>query len=185
MMLEEYLGMSLQEGTNLILKNQAGDQMAWVLSDNLGGSIYIYNAANKNPAVEATVDGNNAGIVYVNNSAGTDKIDLYGYSGHIWCVAVDQGSSRKIKKNIKPIEDAEKILELQAVSFDYKEEEMGTDKRGFIAEDVAEILPNLVTPEGDKPASLDYIGMIPYLQQVVKDQAEKIKALEDKLEKLL
>ena len=176
-----YFSYTAADGTNLILKNQAGDVMAWLLSDSLGGSIYIYNAANKKPAVEATVDGNNAGIVYVNNSSGTDKIDLYGYSGHIWCVAVDQGSSRKIKKNIKPIEDARKILELQAVSFDYKEEEMGTDKRGFIAEDVAEILPNLVTPEGDKPASLDYIGMIPYLQAVIKEQEIRIKALEDKI----
>lgn len=171
-------------GCNLEIKDPSGNTMVWLTSDNLGGSVYLTNH-NKKESVELTVDGNNAGVVYVCNSSGTDKIDLYGYSGHIWCVAVDQGSSRKIKKNIKPIEDAQKILELQAVSFDYKEEEMGTDKRGFIAEDVAEILPNLVTPEGDKPASLDYIGMIPYLQQVVKDQAEKIKALEDKLEKLL
>lgn len=177
-----YFSYTAADGTNLILKNQAGDVMTWLLSDSLGGSIYVYNAATKKTAIEATVDGNNAGIVYVNNSSGTDKIDLYGYNGHIWCVQVDQGSSRKIKKNIKPIEDAEKILELQAVSFDYIEEEMGTDKRGFIAEDVAEILPNLVTEESDnKPASLDYISMIPYLQAVIKEQEARIKALEEKL----
>lgn len=169
-------------GTNLILKNQSGDQMIWLLSDNLGGSIYIYNANTKQAAVEATVDGNNAGVVYVNNSSGTDKIDLLGYNGHIWCTTVHQGSSRKIKKNIIPIEDAAKILELQAVSFDYIEEEMGTDCRGFIAEDVAEVLPNLVIPEeGKKPASLDYIGMIPYLQAVIKEQEKRIEALEKKI----
>ena len=177
-----YFSYTAADGTNLILKNQAGDVMTWLLSARLGGAIYVYNAATKKTAIEATVDGNNAGIVYVNNSSGTDKIDLYGYNGHIWCVQVDQGSSRKIKKNIKPIEDAEKILELQAVSFDYIEEEMGTDKRGFIAEDVAEILPNLVTEESDnKPASLDYISMIPYLQAVIKEQEARIKALEEKL----
>lgn len=169
-------------GTNLILKNQSGDQMIWLLSDNLGGSIYIYNANTKQTAVEATVDGNNAGVVYVNNSSGTDKIDLLGYNGHIWCTTVHQGSSRKIKKNIIPIEDAAKILELQAVSFDYIEEEMGTDCRGFIAEDVAEVLPNLVIPEeGKKPAGLDYITMIPYLQAVIKDQERRIAELEKKI----
>lgn len=169
-------------GTNLILKNQSGDQMIWLLSDNLGGSIYIYNASTKQTAVEATVDGNNAGVVYVNNSSGTDKIDLLGYNGHIWCTTVHQGSSRKIKKNIIPIEDAAKILELQAVSFDYIEEEMGTDCRGFIAEDVAEVLPNLVIPEeGKKPAGLDYITMIPYLQAVIKDQERRIAELEKKI----
>lgn len=95
-----------------------------------------------------------------------------------------QNSSRKIKKNIElmDLEEAEKILLLQAVSFDYKEERFGGDKRGFIAEDVAEVLPNLVTPEeGDSPAGLDYISMIPYLQTIIKDQEERIRALEERL----
>lgn len=93
-------------------------------------------------------------------------------------------SSRKIKKNIKPmtLEDAEKILSLQAVSFDFKNENYGSDKRGFIAEDVAEVIPNIVFPEeGDSPAGLDYIAMIPYLQTIIKDQEKRIKALEEKL----
>lgn len=180
-----YFSYTSAYGTNLILKNQSGDQMIWLLSDNLGGSIYIYNANTKKTAVEATVDENNAGVVYVNNSSGTDKINLLGYNGHIWCTTVHQGSSRKIKKNIIPIEDAAKILELQAVSFDYIEEEMGTDCRGFIAEDVAEVLPNLVIPEeGKKPAGLDYISMIPYLQAVIKEQEKRITELEKKLNEI-
>ena len=180
-----YFSYTPADGTNLILKNQSGDLMIWLLSDSLGGSIYVYNATTKKTAVEATVDGNNAGVVYVNNSSGTDKIDLLGYNGHIWCTTVHQGSSRKIKKNIIPIEDAAKILELQAVSFDYIEEEMGTDCRGFIAEDVAEVLPNLVIPEeGKKPAGLDYITMIPYLQAVIKEQEKRITELEKKLNEI-
>ena len=180
-----YFSYTPADGTNLILKNQSGDLMIWLLSDSLGGSVYVYNAATKKTAVEATVDGNNAGVVYVNNSSGTDKIDLLGYNGHIWCTTVHQGSSRKIKKNIVPIEDAAKILELQAVSFDYIEEEMGTDCRGFIAEDVAEVLPNLVIPEeGKKPAGLDYITMIPYLQAVIKEQEKRITELEKKLNEI-
>lgn len=171
-------------GCNLEIRDQSGNVVTWLTSDNLGGSLYLTNH-NQKSSVEATVDGNNAGVVYVCNSSGTDKIDLYGYSGHIWCVRVDQGSSRKIKKNIKPIEDAQEILKLQAVSFDYIEEEMGTDNRGFIAEDVAEILPNLVTPESDdKPASLDYISMIPYLQAVIKEQEKRITELEKKLNEI-
>lgn len=180
-----YFSYTSADGTNLILKNQSGDLMIWLLSDSLGGSICVYNANTKKTAVEATVDGNNAGVVYVNNSSGTDKIDLLGYNGHIWCTTVHQGSSRKIKKNIIPIEDAAKILELQAVSFDYIEEEMGTDCRGFIAEDVAEVLPNLVIPEeGKKPAGLDYISMIPYLQAVIKEQEKRITELERKLNEI-
>ena len=116
------------------------------------------------------------------NNDGYQKIFMSGGDGNITCVSVTQTSSRKVKENIKPIEDASKILELDAVSFDFKDKAQGTDKRGFIAEDVAEVLPNLVTPETETaPASLDYIGMIPYLQAVIKDQEKRIKALEDKL----
>ena len=71
---------------------------------------------------------------------------------------------------------------MQAVSFDYKAKAQGTDKRGFIAEDVAKVLPNLVS-EGDVP-SLDYIGMIPYLQDVVKKQDKRITELENRIARL-
>lgn len=112
------------------------------------------------------------------------QIQLIGNGGVVRCVTVQQTSSRKVKENIKPMEaeEARKILDLEAVSFDYKNKASGTNKRGFIAEDVAEVLPNLVTPETkDMAASLDYIGMIPYLQAVIKEQEKRIEALEKKI----
>ena len=127
-----------------------------------------------------------AGTFGVKNTSGTTTIYGLGSSGALTCVTLYQTSSRKVKENIKPIADAEKILDLEAVSFDYKDKPRGTDKRGFIAEDVAKILPNLVTPETeDFPACLDYIEMIPYLQAVLKKQDERIKALEDKLNDIM
>lgn len=95
---------------------------------------------------------------------------------------ITQGSSRKIKENIEdiPIEEAEKILELEPVRFDYIHGMK--DRRGFIAEDVAEVLPNLVTPEEeDIPASLDYNGIIPYLVKMVQKQQEEINELKRRL----
>ena len=105
---------------------------------------------------------------------------------------ISQTSSRKIKENIKPIEEEEalKILELEPVSFDYKEKFGGDkDHRGFIAEDVAEILPNLTSEEqGDEkdlkhftPMSLSYNEMIPYLVKVIQIQEKRISELESKL----
>lgn len=84
-------------------------------------------------------------------------------------------SSRKVKENIEDItlEEAKKVLELNPVSFDYIDG--SKDERGFIAEDVAEVLPNLVTPEEDDiPASLNYIGIIPYLVKVIQDQEKRL-----------
>lgn len=108
---------------------------------------------------------------------------------------ISQTSSRKIKENVKPLSDEEalKILELEPVSFDYIEKFGGDkDHRGFIAEEVDKILPNLTTPEdGDmddmkhfSPMSLSYIEMIPYLVKVVQIQQEQINTLTEKLDNL-
>lgn len=124
---------------------------------------------------------NNGGVLDLYDSQYLN-IQCTGNAGKITCITLVQTSSRKVKENIKPMDDYRKILELDAVSFDYINKNRGTDRRGFIAEDVAKVLPNLVTPETEEmAASLDYIGMIPYLQAVIKEQEKRIKALEEKL----
>ncbi len=150
----------------------------------LGGALNLYNYAGVN-AVALYCNNDNAGYLMLRNASNAGTIYGNAHTGNLTCTSLTQTSSRKVKENIKPIVDAEKILELEAVSFDYKDKARGTDKRGFIAEDVAEILPNLVTPETEEmSACLDYIQMIPYLQAVIKMQDSKIKALEQRLEVL-
>lgn len=127
------------------------------------------------------------GIINLANSSNVETITVGGDSGWIYCVKLIETSSRKVKDNIKPMsdEDAAKLLELEAVSFDFKDKGLGVNQRGFIAEDVAEIIPNLVTPETDtRPAALDYIGMIPYLVKLVQKQQKEINFLRTEIEKL-
>ena len=187
------------------LRNPSGDVTASLQAraTGSGGSLYIFDNAETNVAtMQAQANG---GGVYAMNTAGdivasmfssvgqdgtvnvadnsqSNTINLSGQSGVVTCVSVNQTSSRKVKENIKPIEDASKILELDAVSFDFKNKARGTNRRGFVAEDVAKVLPNLVTPETEEvPASLNYVEMIPYLQAVIKEQEARIKALEEKI----
>jgi hypothetical protein len=153
-------------------------------TDATGGYISVASGS-ANPVGTLRVNSAGAGSIELYDSNGTITISEAGNTGNITCVSLTQTSSRKVKKNIKPIKDAKKILELEAVQFDYKEAAQGKNKRGFIAEDVVEVLPNLVTEETeDTPATLDYMQMIPYLQAVIKDQEARIKALEDKLKNL-
>ena len=148
-----------------------------------GGSVGIYNSSGTQ--VGSFMSISSAGYISVSNSSGTQTIYGDGSNGSLTCGSLHQTSSKKVKKNIKPIQDAAKILELQAVSFDYKEEQQGKDRRGFIAEDVQPVLPNLVAPEEDgRPASLDYVGMIPYLQDVLKSQQQEITELKKRIEAL-
>ena len=152
--------------------------------DGSNGNVQIKNSGNSTHTNIFTGSGGQ-GEIYVGDG-GTNYVFLHGGSGNITCVSLTQTSSRKTKKNIEDINDSEKILLLQAVRFDFRDEKNGNDKRGFIAEDVAEILPNLVTEASDDtPASLDYIGMIPYLQDVIKKQQKKIDELESKLNAII
>lgn len=171
-------------GTSLFLENQNGVRGSTLYAGTDGSGFGLYDASGTVVGVFQTTTQNRA-ILALGDNGGTTNISGAGDTGNITCVSLTQTSSRKVKENIAPIEDAEKILELEAVRFDYKNKAIGTDKRGFIAEDVAEILPNLVAPEAEgRPASLDYIGMIPYLQAVLKAQAEEIKELKAKIENM-
>lgn len=194
---------SSTDGGYLGLSNTSGTEVAAINAEGYGGGLHLKDP-NGNDAVEAYVASNNTGHVDIqyngdifaslrtNTNGGVVdvydqnylNIQLIGNGGVVRCITVQQTSSRKVKENIKPMEaeEARKILDLEAVSFDYKNKNNGTNKRGFIAEDVEKVLPNLVTPETEElPASLDYIGMIPYLQAMIKEQEKRIEALEKKI----
>ena len=150
-----------------------------------GGAIEIANNAGQTVAM-LYANPNNNGALILRKSDGTVIIDLDGNNGRVTCVELVQTSSRKVKKNIKDMtsEEARKVLELEPVSFDFIDEDRGTDRRGFIAEDVAKVIPNVVTPETENaPASLDYIQLIPYLVKMVQDQQNEIDELKKKNEK--
>ena len=187
-------------GGRLELKNSSGNNHILLYGSSTGGQLTLYNGSNTPVLLQSSSDGGNLyiknasgnvvaqfnvgsgnkdGIMYLFKSDHTPTIWALGHTGNITCVSLTQTSSRKTKENIRPIEDSEKILDLQAVAFDFKDKDRGTDKRGFIAEDVKEILPNLVT--NDETPSLNYVEMIPYLQDVIKKQEARIKALEEKL----
>jgi Chaperone of endosialidase len=68
------------------------------------------------------------------------------------------GSSRRFKKEIKPMDAAsEAILALKPVSFRYKGDNTNTPQFGLIAEQVADVIPELVVRDKEgKPYSVRY-----------------------------
>lgn len=169
------------------LNKNDNTQIVSIFANSNGGGAIVTKNSSGNTCAEMYCGNNNAGYQKIYDSSGTNTIFLAGQSGNITCISLTQTSSRKVKDNIKPmnIDEARKILGLQAVSFDFKDKAQGTDKRGFIAEDVAEVIPELVTPETEtEPAKLDYIQMIPYLLETIKNQERRIQDLEAKIEEL-
>lgn len=169
---------------NLNVYNASGSIVGLIAPDANGGAYIVRDNYGQDVA---WLYNNGGGRLWLADSSGNEVITAYASNGNITCVSLTQTSSRKVKENIKPMDtnEARKILGLQAVSFDFKDKEQGTDKRGFIAEDVAEIIPQLVTPETEEtPAKLDYIQMIPYLIETIKNQERRIQELEAKVEEL-
>jgi uncharacterized coiled-coil protein SlyX len=78
------------------------------------------------------------GVATENNDAVNVVIDSAGQLGTV-------SSSRRFKKEIKPMDTAsEAILALQPVTFHYKSDKTNRSEFGLIAEEVAEINPDLV-----------------------------------------
>ena len=183
------VGLQLKKGGYITEENESGQTIVELGRQNLGqyeyGGLTLRNSSGKAKAY-LTASDDNGGTFQLNDTGNGAPIVMFGSTGNIQCVSLTQTSSRKTKENIEPMteDEAKKILELEAVSFDYINKAYGTNKRGFIAEDVEKVLPNLVTPETEtRPMSLDYLEIIPYLQAVIKDQQKRIEALEEKINK--
>ncbi|MGB9707115.1 MAG: tail fiber domain-containing protein, partial [Microgenomates group bacterium] len=90
-------------------------------------------------------------------------------------------SDISLKENIKPIENAlDKILNLQGVTFDWKNQP-NTHSSGFIAQQVEQILPELVSTDVNGLKSLDYGRFTPYLVEAIKIQQSQIASLSAQL----
>lgn len=97
-------------------------------------------------------------------------------------------SDSRFKKDITPIENSYSLIErLNPVTYSYKTNEFKdrnfSDKPiyGFIAQEIKEVLPNVVRKERDGYYSVNYIAVIPILTQAIKEQQQTIKALEEKV----
>jgi hypothetical protein len=128
------------------------------------------------------------------------------YSGGLYL-----GSDRRLKRDIKPIENAlDIVMQIEPVEYYYDTEKypyMGFDENrlsyGFVAQDLEIVVPNMVKEknlnlhtEGMTTADfqqkreveqfkvVNYTLMIPILTQAVKEQQEEIESLEQRIEAL-
>ena len=96
-------------------------------------------------------------------------------------------SDKRLKTNIKPVDDSlNKIIKLNGVSFEWKD---GYDDRvqnrtnlGVIAQDVQEVIPEIVKERKDGYLAVQYDQLVPVLIEAVKDQQKQIDELKKKLE---
>ncbi len=100
-------------------------------------------------------------------------------------------SDKRLKENIKPLDSAlDKVLKISGVEFDWKElteEEKKTihgnegHDVGVIAQEIEEVLPEVVTTRESGYKAVKYEKIVPLLIEAIKEQQQQINQLEEKL----
>ena len=100
-------------------------------------------------------------------------------------IAYGSPSDKRLKENIKPIESAlDKVVKLQGVTFDWKKSDSILDIKediGFIAQDVKEVIPELVRENEDGMLSMRHQGIAPILLEAIKELKQEIDELKKQI----
>jgi hypothetical protein len=95
-------------------------------------------------------------------------------------------SDRRLKANIKPLKQkAKKLFMLQSKQFNYIDSPKDT-QFGFLAQELEKVYPELVygVSENDTIGSINYLGLIPLLVEVVQKQQKEIDQLKKEIKKM-
>jgi hypothetical protein len=122
----------------------------------------------------------------------TDNSYTLGSSSYRWTAvyAINgtiQTSDQRMKENITPLsEGLETILNLNPVSFNWKNQ---TDKGkhiGLIAQEVQVLIPEVVDTgdDPDKTLGINYAGMVPVLVKAIQEQNQQIKSQQRQIDEL-
>jgi len=97
--------------------------------------------------------------------------------------SVVQTSDARLKRNILPLTSAlSKILALNGYQYYWKNPKQGQRKQiGFVAQDVEQVIPELVHQDMEGTKSVDYISVIPVLVEAIKQQQDQIEELKQEV----
>ena len=95
----------------------------------------------------------------------------------ITTTGLTESSARELKTNITPMNNSlDKIMALQGVNFEWKDGR-GGKQIGLIADDVADVVPEVVQFNETSPTSLQYSKMVALLIEGMKEQQNEIAEL--------
>ena len=172
------------------------------VSGSLTSTNFLLNDSTTNPYLKLVLNSINwycqayNGYMYLGNgSTNSIRIDSTGnlYSPKnivtVGEVTAYSSSDKRLKKNIKSITNSLDIIEkLNPVQFNWNQKAKGLNKEkdernnyGLIAQEVEEILPELIHPIYDKYKSVDYEQLIPILIQSIKELKEEVDTLKNKI----
>jgi hypothetical protein len=99
----------------------------------------------------------------------------------VYADAFNSPSSIKYKDNVHPLQGSMDIVnKLQPKTFDWKDGSKKQDA-GLIAEQVAELIPNIVSYKDGEVNGLDYSKIVPFLIGAIQDQNKLIENMRQRI----
>ena len=115
------------------------------------------------------------GNVGIGTTSPSERLEV---NGNVLANNVSVPSSRRFKTDIEPISEAlHKIQRLLGVSYNWKA--TGEHNIGLIAEEVGEVIPEVVTYEenGTDAKAVNYARLVAVLIEAIKEQQQQIEEL--------
>jgi len=124
---------------------------------------------------------NNAANVFVATTTGVNITGNMSVTGNVTAQDVNSLSDAALKTNINPLSGVESVINsLIGVEYDWKN---GTGHSyGFLAQDVEKILPSAVKTGTDGLKSINYMMIIPFMVETIKQLGAEIAELKKKLD---
>lgn len=139
-----------------------------------------YGLAGSSVSLSLSMTITGSGYIGIGSSYPSYPLDVYGQiRGASFIIASDQKFKTNIGKLEKPLH---KVLLLNGASYDMKLGDTpllkdGRKSYGFIAQEIQKVLPDLVFADNSGMLAVDYIAIIPYLVEAIKEQNEEIAQL--------
>jgi hypothetical protein len=140
--------------------------------NSASGYAGVFIEVRNNDVMKFTVEDDGATYIANLTSNGT----VYSNSGYL---TNSNPSDQNLKENIQSMIGGTSIVnQLNPVSFEWKSDKNGTGtKYGFIAQEVQEIIPDIVSTDSSGTIGLDTVSLIPFLVKSIKEQQETIDQL--------
>ena len=130
--------------------------------------------------------GTNRGFVFQNGTREQAGIDGGGNFRTVGNVIAYSSSDKRLKDNIIPIKGALDIVNsMGGYKFDWNEEKQDTFKGkdvGVIAQEVKELVPEIVTEREDGMLAVKYEKLVPVLIEAIKELTEEVNDLKYRLD---
>jgi hypothetical protein len=141
----------------------------------------IFLRSNDAVVIELDYDDNETGQFEIKNGAGNLVFDVYESGNATLAGTLNQNSDRRLKKDIEILPyGLDEVLKLEPKFYNWKNREEEHKSLGLIAQEVQEVIKEIVTAKEDeqKTLSVSYIELIPVLVNAIKEQQEQIEGLQ-------